>query len=217
MRGLLAALVSMALAMPAMAAPKAKAEKKGDDPRGFGVGGGLFILFPPMLTAQGSWQINRYANVGAEVGYLTVPVQKFQGTSSYVGLDGKGFIGTTGIFGGLAVGRRTFHIVTHNDLAVNEVVNDVAWTRDVSQTILYPKAGWMRIMKGGHAVVLAAGLVVPTGTSFTISHDPETIQGGLSEEDLQSEEDKRAEDVTSVTNAKMLSVEVKYQFYFDAR
>ncbi len=212
---LVLALVSpTALAKVAAKVP-AKQASTPQDQFDVGLGGGLLIAFPPMVTLQSSWRVNRMFNAGIEAGYLNVPVEQFEGRSSYVGVDGKVAFSSYGTFAGLSVGRRTFDIVTKNALYVGGIENDVTWTRHVSQEIVYPKLGWMHLGKTGHAFVFAAGVVVPVATSFSMEHDPKFIQGGLSSSDLAVEEENRADDVKKVTNANIPSIELKYIHFFD--
>ena len=167
-----------------------------------------------MVTLDGGWRVSKWLSAGLSAGYVTVPVEQFEGTSTYFGLEGKYFFGGSNWHAALALGRRTFEITTYNDLTVGEQTTEVAWTRHVSQTIAYPQVGWMSWSKGGDSLILAGGLVVPFGTSFAMEKDPDVIPG-LTQKNLATEEAQREEDVKSVTNRTWPSLTLKFAHFFD--
>ncbi len=194
-------------------AAAAKTEKKAVE-RDVGVGGGIFTVYPPMITIDGGWRLSKWAALGLNAGYLTVPIEEFKGSSTYVGLEGKYFFAGGNWHAALALGRRTFDITTANEVTVGERTTEVEWRRQVTQQIVYPQVGWMSWSKGGDSLIVSGGLVVPFGTTFSIEHDPEVIPG-LTQANLDAEEDERSEDVKAVTNRAWPSLELKYAHFFD--
>ncbi len=199
--------------LPGLALGAPKAEKKAPV-RDIGLGGGIFTVYPPMVTLDGAWRLSKWVTAGLAAGYVTVPIEQFAGTSTYFGLEGKYFLTGGNWHAALAVGRRTFEITTKNDLTVGEKTTEVAWTRRVAQTVAYPQVGWMSWSKGGDSLILAAGLVVPFGTSFSMEKDPDVIPG-LTQENLETEETERADDVKGVTHRTWPSMTVKFVHFFD--
>ncbi len=199
------------LACVASVAEAKTAKKSGE--RDVGLGGGIFTVYPPMITLDGAWRLSKWAAFGLNAGYLTVPVDKFEGSSTYLGVEGRYFFTGGSWFGALGLGRRTFEITTYNDVTVDGRTTEVAWKRHVSQKIVYPQVGWMSWSKGGDSLMVAGGLVVPIGTTFTIEHDPEIIPG-LTQANLDSEEAEREGDVKAVTNRVWPSFELKYAHFF---
>lgn len=90
----------------------------------------------------------------------------------------------------------------------SSTTTSIAWTRKVSQTVFFPKAGWFWSNKTS-AVIAAGGLIMPLGSKASITGNPPSADG-ISDEDYQATADSKLQDVTKTTNAILPSLEFKY-------
>lgn len=206
-------------------AEKASEEKPATKPAArshgfrFGAGGGLQSIYLPSIGLEAVADLGNF-QAGGEFGFFQLSQSEFRGNTSFIGLsarwqpsEGQPF------FIGASFGARNVTLTTNADLSYtdgtsgNTTKTTIAWTRKVSQTLLYPKAGW--IWKADKsALIAAAGLLMPIGSKASISGNPTSAEG-ISEEDYQATADSKLKDVTKTTNSIMPSVEFKYLLFLN--
>jgi len=194
--------------------PKKKLRRPMMFRRHYGVGFGLFSFYPPQPTLHLSYRLNSQFNAGTEFGYWAYNSSQFSGSGSYFGLEAKYHIFARTFFVGLGLGRRTITVETTNDFAVDVQSYDVTWTREVVQTTISPRVGWMSLPTSGTAILFSVGVLYPLSTKFSMTHDPDPIPGLPAAEEEKEEKEKK-EDVTRVTNRVLPQLELKYFWYFD--
>lgn len=180
----------------------------------FGLGGGLQSIYLPSIGIEAVADLGN-VQAGGELGFFQLSQSEFRGNTSFIGLgarwqpnQGQPF------FLGASFGMRSVSLTTNADLSYTDGTSGstskttIAWTRKVSQSLFYPKAGWMW-KADKSALIAAAGLLIPIGSKASISGNPTSAEG-ISEEDYQTTADSKLKDVTKTTHAIMPSVEFKY-------
>jgi hypothetical protein len=185
----------------------------------FGLGGGLQSIYLPSIGLEAVADFGKL-QAGGEFGFFQLSQSEFRGNTSFIGLgarwrpnQGQPF------FLGASFGMRSVSLTTNADLSYtdgasgNTTNTTIAWTRKVSQSLFYPKAGWMW-KADKSALIAAAGLLIPIGSKASISGNPTSAEG-ISEEDYQATADSKLKDVTKTTNSIMPSVEFKYLLFLN--
>jgi hypothetical protein len=204
---------------------KAPEEKTGAKPAErshgfrFGVGGGLQSIYLPSIGLEAVGDLGNI-QAGGEFGFFQLSQSEFRGNTSFIGLGAR-WTPNQGqpFFIGASFGTRNITLTTNADLSYtdgtsgNTTKTTIAWTRKVSQTLLYPKAGWMW-KADKSALIAAAGLLMPIGSKASISGNPPSADG-ISEEDYQATADSKLKDVTKTTNSIMPSLEFKYLLFLN--
>ncbi len=188
--------------------PPQKPKPKKRTKRSLNIGGGIFNIYPPMPTIHATFQPAAKIQLGMELGYIVLPFDEFAGSSSYFGVDSKYFLSKK-LFTGFGVGRRAFDIITKSNFNHDLGTEEISWRREVTQFTFSTRLGWYSEAKAGDAFYISGGLLMPFGSSLRSSRDIESISG-VPNSVLDEEEDQKAGDVTSVTNAAMFQVEIKY-------
>lgn len=185
----------------------------------FGVGAGLQSIYPPSLGLEAVLDLGSIQAAG-EFGFFQLSQDQFSGSTSFFGVSARWLLNPSEpFFIGTSVGIRNISLTTDADLSYTDetsgrtTTTTIAWTRKVSQTLLYPKAGW--IWKADKsAFVAAAGLMLPLGSKASISGNPSSADG-ISQEDYQATADSKLKEVTKTTNSMMPSLEFKYLRFFN--
>lgn len=190
-----------------------KDEKRTKDIR-FIIGAGLQSLYLPSLglegmVVRGPWQ------VGGELGFFQFSQAEFRGSTSFIGINGRWQLHQDQpFFVGASFGSRSISLTTSADMSYTDLTTGtstttiIAWTRKVSQTIFFPKAGWFWSNQTS-AVIAAGGLIMPLGSKASIMGNPPSAEG-ISDEDYQATANSKLQDVTKTTNAVLPSLEFKY-------
>lgn len=180
----------------------------------FGLGGGLQSIYLPSIGLEAVAGLGSLQACG-EFGFFQLSQSEFRGNTSFVGLGARWQLNQgQPFFIGASFGIRSITLTTNADLSYtdgtsgNTVKTTIAWTRKVSQSLLYPKAGWMW-KADKSALIAAAGLLMPIGSKASISGNPTSAEG-ISEEDYQATAESKLKDVTKTTNSIMPSLEFKY-------
>ena len=177
-------------------------------------GAGIQNVYLPSIgiEALGTWES---LQIGGEFGFFQLSRSVFSGSTSFFGLSGRWIMSRNKpFFLGLSLGSRNITITTKADLSYTDsttgssTATSIAWTRKVSQTILYPKAGLMW-SDGNSAVAVALGLVMPLGSKASISGNP-AYAAGITDKDYQTTADQKLREVTKTTNAVLPGLEIKY-------
>lgn len=192
---------------------KTKKSIKKSSPYDLGFGIGFFTLYLPQPSINLSYNYKERFNVGVEIGTFTFNHSEFSFSSKYYGFDVKYFPFKTGFFAGLSMGKRSMEITDNEKISVNNQTYVVTWKHNISQQIVAPKAGWMKIWKNGSAVVLSLGGGVPSGGGETTAN-LSLIPGVTTEEYNSSKEESEAE-VEKYTEGIQPIIEVKYFYYLD--
>lgn len=178
------------------------------------VGAGLQSLYLPSLGLEGM-VVRGPLQIGGELGFFQFSQAEFRGSTSFVGINGRWQLHhDQPFFVGASFGSRNISLTTSADMSYTDVTTgtstttSIAWTRKVSQTIFFPKAGWFWSNQTS-AVIAAGGLIMPLGSKASITGNPSSADG-ISEEDYQATADAKLQDVTKTTNAVLPSLEFKY-------
>ena len=168
---------------------------------------GLFNAYPPMLTLHGYFDYKRKFQIGAELGYLSLPAKAFSASSSYFGVAGTYFVKKNYSLGA-TFGVRSFDITTTAAFKTEQEVVDIAWRRKLSQNILGVHFGY--VSSGVKTIsVLYLGVLFPFGTKFNILRDVTEI-AGVPDSKLDEVATQKANDVKSVTNVAGVQLGFKY-------
>ncbi|MBF0442492.1 MAG: hypothetical protein HQK54_11350 [Oligoflexales bacterium] len=188
-----------------------------------GIGFGLFSFYLPQPTIEASYLYNRLFEIGIEAGYMSLPIKQFSGTSSYQGIDLKYFPLKSSFFLGMSYGTRDLTIITDDETSVtidnagevSHFNSIVRWTRKTSQTLTSPKVGWHKIWDSGSSFVFSFGAIIPKENKFEISSSPSKIEG-VTDEDYESEKQKKSDDVRKIAGSVSPLIELKYIWLFHA-
>lgn len=187
-------------------------------PKRFGVGAGLQSIFLPSIGLEALIALGDLQLAG-EIGFFQLSQGEFSGSTSFMGLGARWQLSKNNpFFIGASFGSRKVSLTTNADLNYTDptsgtTTTTVAWTRKVSQTLFYPKAGRMWTSENS-AFIAAAGLMMPIGSKASISGNPPSAQG-ISDEDYQATADSKLRDVTKTTNSISLGLELKYLRFFN--
>jgi hypothetical protein len=180
----------------------------------FSIGAGIQSIYLPSLgidalISRGNLQ------VGGELGFFQISQAEFRGSTSFIGVTARWQISRERpFFVGASFGSRNISLTTSADLSFTDgntgstTTTNVAWTRNVSQTLFYPKAGWLWSWDKS-ALVAAGGLMIPLGSKATVSGSPPSADG-ISSEDYDATANSKLKDVTKTTNAVLPGLELKY-------
>ena len=184
-----------------------------------GLGGGLQSIYLPSIGLEAVADLGSL-QVGGEFGFFQLSQAEFRGNTSFIGLGARWRPNQVQpFFIGASFGVRNVTLTTNADLSYTDgtsgstMKTTIEWTRKVSQSLLYPKAGWMW-KTDKSALIAAAGLLLPIGSKASISGNPTSAEG-ISEEDYQATADSKLKDVTKTTNSIMPSVEFKYLLFLN--
>jgi hypothetical protein len=172
------------------------------------LGGGIFNIYPPMPTIHGNFQIRKKIHVGAEAGYMSIPLEEFSGTSSYLGIDAKYFL-TKKVFLGFGLGKRSFSISTKSDFNHDFGTTEITWEREIDQLTVSPRVGWYSEAKAGDAMYVSGGILLPFNSSLKSKRNVNSIEG-VPDSALDEEEQSKADEVTAVTHSTKMQIEIKY-------
>lgn len=185
----------------------------------FGLGAGLQSIYPPSLGIETVLDLGSIQASG-EFGFFRLSQAEFSGSTSFFGVSARWLLNPSQpFFIGASVGIRNISLTTGADLSYTDetsgrtTTTTIAWTRKVSQTLLYPKVGWMW-KADKSAFVASAGLMLPIGSKASISGNPPSAEG-ISQEDYQSTAYSKLNEVTKTTNSMMPSLELKYLRFFN--
>lgn len=180
----------------------------------FLVGAGLQSLYLPSLGLE-AMIVRGPLQIGGELGFFQFSQAEFRGSTSFIGINGRWQLHQDQpFFVGASLGSRSISLTTSADMSYTDVTTgsstttSIAWTRKVSQTVFFPKAGWFWSNKTS-AVIAAGGLIMPLGSKASITGNPPSADG-ISDEDYQATADSKLQDVTKTTNAILPSLEFKY-------
>jgi hypothetical protein len=193
--------------------PTTKETKIANDLR-FLVGAGLQSLYLPSLGIEGM-VVRGPLQIGGELGFFQFSQAEFRGSTSFIGINGRWQLHQDQpFFVGASFGSRSISLTTSADMSYTDVTTgtstttSIAWTRKVSQTIFFPKAGWFWSNQSS-AIIAAGGLIMPLGSKGSIMGNPPSAEG-ISDEDYQATANSKLQDVTKTTNAVLPSLEFKY-------
>lgn len=180
----------------------------------FLVGAGIQSIYLPSLGLEGLVSRGNL-QVGGELGFFQLSQAEFRGSTSFIGVTARWQVSRERpFFVGASFGSRNISLTTSADLSFTDgntgstTTTNVAWTRKVSQTLFYPKAGWL--WKWDKSVLVAAGgLMLPLGSKATVSGSPPSAEG-ISSEDYDATANSKLKDVTKTTNAVLPGLELKY-------
>lgn len=191
----------------------AKDEKSIKDIRFF-VGAGLQSLYLPSLGLEGM-VVRGPLQIGGELGFFQFSQAEFRGSTSFIGINGRWQLHQDQpFFIGVSFGSRNISLTTSADMSYTDMstgsstTTSIAWTRKVSQTVFFPKAGWFWSNESS-AVIAAGGFIMPLGSKASITGNPPSADG-ISDEDYQATANSKLQDVTKTTNAILPSLEFKY-------
>jgi hypothetical protein len=180
----------------------------------FLVGAGLQSLYLPSLGIEGM-VVRGPFQIGGELGFFQFSQAEFRGSTSFIGINGRWQLHQDQpFFVGASFGSRNISLTTSADMSYTDVTTgtstttSIAWTRKVSQTVFFPKAGWFWSNKTS-AVIAAGGLIMPLGSKASITGNPPSADG-ISDEDYQTTANSKLQDVTKTTHAILPSLEFKY-------
>ncbi len=183
-----------------------------------GTAAGVHNLYIPGIGLEGLIELNGIM-VAGEYSLFQLPGDKFSAQTSFFGFGVRWQPKREQpLFFGLTVGSRKIEVssVANMNFTDSEsggtAETPVTWTRRVSQTVIYPKCGWIW-HRSNSATILGLGLVVPLATKASVKGSPSSVSG-ISDEAYNSVGGEKLRDVTSKTNLILPAFEFKYVLFF---
>jgi hypothetical protein len=184
-----------------------------------GAAAGIHNLYIPGFGLEGLIELNGIMMAG-EYSFFQLSGDKFSAKTAFFGLGLRWQPNREQpLFFGLTVGSRKIEVSTVANMNFTDsesggtAETPVTWTRSVSQTVIYPKCGWIW-HRSNSATILGLGLVVPLATKASIKGSPSSVSG-ISDDAYASVGEEKLRDVTSKTNLILPAFEFKYVLLFN--